>query len=387
MTNISGVRSTGNIAQSRRVVDMAKQIALLDPNEGPLLSFLKLAKNNSRCVYNPKFEWLEDDLMETWSQTTAAVSGTSNPIIPVADGSIFRAGDIIKNTATNECMLVSEISNNDLTVSRGYGSTAAAAIADQTDFLIIGSAMPENSEGRAVKSTLESNGYNYTQIFRTPIALSGTEAASKLHGGRDRAYQRRKASLEHKRDIARALYFGERKEDTTGSMPRRTMGGLVEFLHAGNSAVTFDAQTRELTYRNFDSEVAAAAFRYGSKEKLLIAGSYLASAINSWSESRLVSDVAEDATYGIRVKNLITTYGDLKVIYDPLLEGAYAGYGFVVDPENIRYAYLDGRDTKLYTDIQENAIDGIIDEYLTECSLELRLPQTHMLVKGCYIPA
>ena len=76
----------------------------------------------------------------------------------------------------------------------------------------------------------------------------------------------------------------------------------------------------------------------------------------------------------------------MKVIYDPLLEGSYNGYGFVLDPENIRYAYLDGRDTKLYTDIQDNDIDGVIDEYLTECSLELRLPKTHMMITGCYIP-
>ena len=88
-------------------------------------------------------------------------------------------------------------------------------IEDNAELLIIGAAMPENSNGREVKSTVESNGYNYTQIFRTPIALSGTEAASKLHGGRDRAYQRRKASLEHKRDIARALYVGQRKEDVS----------------------------------------------------------------------------------------------------------------------------------------------------------------------------
>ena len=385
MTNITGVRTTNNILQNRRVVDMAKQIALLDPNEGPLLSFLKLAKNNSRCVYNPKFEWLEDDLMETWSSVSEEHTAATTTI-KTADGTIFRVGDIVKVPSTGECMLVSAISTNDLTVTRAYGSTTAAVIADDAELLIIGSAMPENSNGREVKSTVESNGYNYTQIFRTPIALSGTEAASKLHGGRDRAYQRRKASLEHKRDIARALYFGERKEDVSGSAPRRTMGGLLEFLNNSETTVTFNNSTKPLTYRNFDSEVAAAAFRYGSKEKLLIAGPYLASAINSWSENRLVSDIAEDATYGIRVKNLITTYGDLKVIYDPLLEGSYNGYGFVLDPENIRYAYLDGRDTKLYTDIQDNDIDGVIDEYLTECSLELRLPKTHMMITGCYIP-
>lgn len=386
MSNITGVRDTGNILQSRRVVDMAKQIALLDPNEGPLLSFLKLAKSNSRCVYNPKFEWLEDDLLETWAKVDGAHSDTEDTSIAVTDGSIFREGDIVKVPSTGECLLIEAVSSNTLTVRRGWGSTAAAAIAAAAEILVIGSAMTENSERREVKSTLESNGYNYTQIFRTPIALSGTEAASKLHGGRDRAYQRRKASLEHKRDIARALYFGQRKEDMSGVNPRRTMGGLIEFLGGAGSEITFNSGSKPLTYRNFDSEVAAAAFRYGSKEKLLIAGPYLASAINSWSESRLVSDVAEDATYGIRVKNLITTYGDLKVIYDPLLEGSYTGYGFVIDPENMHYAYLDGRDTKLYTDIQDNGVDGVIDEYLTECSLELRLPQTHMLIKGCYIP-
>ena len=387
MTNINGTRTTKNILQNRRVVDMAEQIALLDPNEGPLLSFLKLSKQNTRCVYNPKFDWLEDDLMETWTKVNGAVESTSATSVAVDDGSIFRVGDIIKLPSTGECMLVSAVSTNTLTVARGYGSTAAAAIADDADVLILGSAMAENSSGRVVKSTVETNGYNYTQIFRTPIALSGTEAASKLHGGRDRAYQRRKASLEHKRDIARAIYFGERKEDTSGTAPRRTMGGLIEFLSGNNMGVTFDSSTLPLTYRNFDSQVAAEAFRYGSKEKLLVAGPYLASAINSWSESRLVSEVAEDATYGIRVKNLITTYGDLKVIYDPLLEGAYKGYGFILDTENIRYAYLDGRDTKLITDIQGNDVDGVIDEYLTECSLELRLPKTHMLIKGCYIPA
>ena len=99
----------------------------------------------------------------------------------------------------------------------------------------------------------------------------------------------------------------------------------------------------------------------------------------------MVSEVSEEATFGIRVKNLITTYGDLKVIYDPLLDGPYKGYGFIVDTENIRYAYLEGRDTKLLTDIQANDVDGVMDEYLTECSLELRLPKTHMLIKGCYI--
>ncbi|MEG1997378.1 MAG: DUF5309 family protein, partial [Clostridiales bacterium] len=78
---------------------------------------------------------------------------------------------------------------------------------------------------RGIKSTQEMVCYNYTQIFRTPIGLSNTEKASKMYGGRDQDYQRKKAGIEHVRDIANAMYFGQRKEDTTGSTPRRTMGG------------------------------------------------------------------------------------------------------------------------------------------------------------------
>ena len=135
----------------------------------------------------------------------------------------------------------------------------------------------------------------------------------------------------------------------------------------------------------FDEYVAQPAFRYGSKEKLLIAGPKLMTKINSWAIDDVLTDVSKDKTYGMRVKTLVTSYGDLQVIYDPLLaESGHADYGMVIDPENVRYCYLDGRDTKLKTNIQENDRDGIKDEYLTECSLEVRLPKTHMLLTGCY---
>jgi len=388
MANITGVRTTSNILNNRRMVDMGKQIALLDPNDGPFISFLKLAKKDSRVVYNPRFEWLEDDLVPGQTTLKTAVNDSDTSVLQVNDNGIFRAGDIIHVPSTGENMLVTAAEGITVHVERGYGRTEPAEeMAADAVLLNLGSAMPENSALRGVLSTKERSVYNFTQIFRTPISLSGTEAASKLHGGKDRGYQRRKASLEHKRDIARAMYFGQRKEDTNGETPRRTMGGLLEFMNSANK-VTFGSDTLPLTYRNFDVHVAKQAFAHGSKEKLLIAGPNLASAINSWAEHKLVSDVDSEATYGIRVKNLVSTYGDLKVIYDPLLDaGGYEGYGFIVDPENVRYCYLDGRDTKLNIGVQNNDVDGVVDEYLTECSLEVRQPQTHLLIKGAYIEA
>ncbi|MEG2212338.1 MAG: DUF5309 family protein, partial [Clostridiales bacterium] len=331
------------------------------------------------------FEWLEDDLLSIRTTANGAVTNSA-AAVNVDDGSIFRPYDIIKIPSTGECMLVTAISINALTVVRGYGATVGAAVTDKSEVLIIGNAQAENAGVRGVKSTQETPCYNYTQIFRTPISLSNTERASKLYGGKDQNYQRKKAGIEHIRDIANAMYFGQRKEDTTGATPRRTMGGVLEFLTTSSRSVAFSVNSNKLTFRNFDSKVAREVFSYGSKEKLLIAGPYLAAAINDWSAQKLVTDVGKDKTFGMSVKNLITSYGDMKILFDPLLKesAVYAGYGLVLDMENVRYAYLEGRDTKLNTNIQARDIDGVIDEYITECSLEIKQPNTHMLITGCY---
>lgn len=383
MVVVSGVRTTQNIEQARRVVDMAKEIALLDPNESPFVTFLKVAKRGTRVAYNPKFEWLEDDLLTNYSNVATAISSAATATLVVDDGGLFKAGDVLSIPSVSENMLVTAVSENNLTVIRGYGTTSAAAsIAVDALVLKIGSSMMENSSAPAVITTKETNKYNYTQIFRTPVALSGTEIASKLYGGKDRAYQRRKKSLEHKRDIALAMYFGQRKEDTSGTAVRRTMAGLDYFM---SQTVAFASSGSPLTWANFDRLVAQKVFSHGSREKLLIAGPKLASAINLWAIKKVVTNVDPAATYGMRVKNLTTSYGDLKVIYDPLLaDGYHDGYGYVVDPDNIRYTYLDGRDTKLNTNIQDNDTDGVMDEYITECSLEVKLPETHMRITGCY---
>ena len=385
MANIAGVRTTSNIQQARRVVDMAKNIALLDPNDSPFVTFLKLAKQDVRVAKAPKIEWLEDDLIGAATQVDN-VSGisitTSSTSIAVDDGSIFSVGDLISIPAYSVVYQITAISTNTLTAIQFGTTRASGTIADNSVVLKMGNAMEENSSAPAAKTTQEVACYNYTQIFRTPVSFSGTELATELYGGKDRAYQRRKKALEHKRDIARAMYFGVRKEDTTGSTPRRTMGGLLSFL---TQSTAFDSSTQPLTYANFNKYVAQPVFSHGSKDKLLIAGPNLMNAINAWSEAKLVTEVDPAATYGIKVKNLITGYGDLKVIYDPLLaDGYHAGYGMVIDTDNIRYAYLQGRDTKLNTNIQANDVDGVIDEYITECSLEVKLPKTHLLITGAY---
>ena len=390
MANIAGARITTNITQDRRVVDMSKDIALLDPNAAPFITITKTIKggNNIRKVYNPKFEWLEDDYLGNSTALSAELTNVATSV-SVDDGSIFRVNDVITIPATGENMLVTAISNNTLTVTRGYGGVAAAAAAADDVVIIIGNAFKENSLMRDRLSTKEVAKYNYTQIFRTPIELSGTEEASKLYGGKDKAYQRKKALVEHKRDIALSMYFGQKKEDTTSGV-RRTMGGLLEFIKTGSNIQEFKSGSTgsevNFTYKNFVTYVAEPAFRHGSDNKLLIGGPTTMAAIMAWDADKLMTEVGADKTFGVSVKKLVTPFGTLDMVYDPLLNGdIYGGYGLILDMENIRYAYMEGRDTKLHTNIQANDQDGVVDEYFTECSLEVKLPDTHFLFTGAYV--
>jgi hypothetical protein len=379
MTQVTGTRSTGNITSNKIVIDMSNDIALLEPNESPFMSFMKLAKRNVLACSSPKFEWLEDDLGARWDAINLPAGyTTTDTSIVVDDGTIFSARDLVKVPRTGEVISVTSIATNTLTVVRGYGVTAAAALVDNDPLVIIGNASEEGATTRIIKSTLEVPKFNYTQIFRTPFGVTNTEDHTKMYGQKDLAYQRRKKGVEHKIDMARSFVFGEKKLETTGTNPRRATGGLLSWMTANN----YDAGGA-LTQSEFDNNISEVVFKYGSKNKILLCSSRLLSVINGWALGKLVvNDTA--AKFGLKIMEYETAFGTFSLINDSkMLEGAvYGGYGIVLDPENIKYRYLEGRDTKLNTNIQANDADETKEEYITEAGLEVRLPKTHALITG-----
>jgi hypothetical protein len=381
MAVVTGTRDTRNITQNKIVVDMSDTIALLQPNAEPFMSFLKIAKRNTEVATNPKFEWLEDDLLPRWDAVNNA-SGyqPSDTSIVVDNSSYFTVNDVVKVPRTGEVLLVTAINTttNTLTVVRGYGVTAAAALNDDDPLVIIGNANQEGSGTRELKSTQEVPKFNYTQIFKTPFGVTNTENATKMYGGKDLSYQQMKAGVQHKIDMARAFVFGERKEDLSGGKPKRTTGGLLSFLTKNN----YDAGG-QLTQTEFDNNISEVVFKYGSKEKILLASARLLSVINSWALGRLqVDNLAKQ--YGLEIFKYVTPFGVYNIMnYQHILEGAvYGGYGIVIDPEAVKYRPLQGRDTKLETNIQANDEDQRKDQYITEAGLEVRNPEKHAVITG-----
>lgn len=378
MPQITGTRDTANITQAKLVIDMSEKIALLNPAAAPFITFLKRAKGNTEAANQAKFSWMEDDLGARWDAINNGAGYLAGDVALVVDNGVyFTAGDLIKVPRTKEVMLVSSIAVDTLTVVRGFGTTAGAALVDNDPLVIIGNVNEEGSLSRIIKSTQEVEVFNYTQIWKTPFGVTNTQNASKMYGGNDLSYQQMKKGVEHTVDMARSFYLGEKKLDTTGAHPKRETAGLLSFLSTNN----YDAGG-QLTQSEFDQNICEVAFMHGSKDKLMLASARVLSVINGWALGKLQIQ-QDEKTFGLAVVKYVSPFGTLNLVHEPLFEGAvYGGYAAIIDTENIKYRPLKGRDTKLETNIQANDADERKDQYITEAGLEVRLPQTHALLTG-----
>lgn len=387
-------------AEQRLIVDAVDKIFLLEPNKHPLVTLLtnvgkvwdgKAWKGSGmlkRATGNPEFKWFEDFYGGRYAKVGGAGYSTGAVTITVSGAGsssayIFTVGDVIKNARTGENMLVATIASaTTITVAAGgraFGTTAEAAGNSGDGLFIIGNANEENGGARSVNSTRSTPQTNYTQIFKTTIALSNTEKEANLYGGKDLPYQRAKKGTEHALDIERAFWWGQ-KTSTTGTQghPKRGTGGVLEFINAGNSYV--QNQGGPLTAPDFNTFLRE-GFTYGNDTKCVFAGGIVLQAINEIARGQILTKPL-DTTYGMKISTWVTAFGTVNIVHNPLFVQDYAGYAFMMDMESFAYRFMNNRDTALQTNIQAPDADGEVDQYLTECGLQREQASKHALLLG-----
>jgi len=199
VTNASGnaARDTAvSSAEGRLVVDAVDKVFLLEANKHPLVTLLNQVRasdgayKGSRIMKastgNPEFKWFEDVYGGRYARLATAETAGSTSFDVTGAGSnsayIFTVGDVVRNARTGENVIVTAITDGDtIAVTRSVGSTAAAAMNAGDGLFIVGNASEENGAARNVNTTRSTPQTNYTQIFKTTIALSGTEDAAKLY--------------------------------------------------------------------------------------------------------------------------------------------------------------------------------------------------------------
>ena len=400
-TATNGARDTATSStEGRLIVDAVDKIFLLEPNKHPLVTLLsnvgkvwdgkawKGAGILKAATGNPEFKSFEDFYGGRYAKNVAVVgTGADNVDVTGAGSSsayIFTVGDLVKNARTGENFLVATIASATritvVSAGRGFGTTAAAAMAAGDSLFIIGNVNEENAGARNVNATQATPVTNYTQIFKTTIAVSNTEKEANLYGGKDLPYQRAKKGTEHALDIERAFWWGQKKSDTSGTQghPRRSTGGVLEFLEAGNGYI--QNQGGPLTAPDFNTYLRE-TFTYGNNEKMMFAGGIVLQAINEIARGQILT-APLDKTYGMQISKWVTAFGQVNIVHNPLFVEDYAGYSFVMDMDSFKYRFMNNRDTKLETNIQAPDMDGQIDQYISEVGLQRAHSAKHSILKG-----
>lgn len=396
---ITGLRTTENFSPAEvRPKNWREGILLQYPNgEFPLFALTSQMKKES--TDDPEFNWFEKRLdARRLTVTTQANAAATSLTVANAE-----AKTVVKNTmlyveATKEILLVSADPANDTTVavSRGQAGTTAAIIPANAKVLVIGTAFEEGSLPPTGQAYDPFRRWNYTQIFRRTLEMTGTAQKTKLRTG-DAEKEAKREALEYiSIDIERSMWFGNRYMDTFNGKPRRFMGGVMSQLPAEN---IFDASklTGGVSFSDLEGWMKD-LFKYGSSEKMVFCGDLALLTLQ-----RIIRNAAESTwtwtpqtkEYGMNVSRLVTPFGTLVFKTCPLfsqstssgLDTATPAYGFdsyafVLDMARVKYVYMDGRDLHFQPNLTEVGMDGSKSGYLAECSIKIEQLENHGLIKN-----
>lgn len=391
MSMLTAARSFDQmVTDTTQVRDVSEQMVLLEPDASPLFVITNAAKRKQPTIA-PRFEWVEDTEVALWGQanSTGDYSSVATTIL-VADSTIFAAGDIVavpkaaSSNAAPEVILVTGSASNSITVTRGVGSSGADTIGQTGSLKILGSAFLENDNIGTARYTAKTVQVSYAQIFKTPVQVTHTAASTKQYGAPqgERKYQLVKALIRHRSEIEAAGLWSRASESLALPGSRWTTMGFLPRISTNKT----DASTT-LTLTSFNT-FGETAFRWGEKQKLLLAAPKIISALNFFSQNKLLTRVG-DTVMGVKISRFTLALGEFLLANDYRLSTAEIGYpggntnnfsshAYSIDLPSIAWRFLQGGgdnligDTKLFENVKPDGSTVRTDEYRTQGGWEIR---------------
>lgn len=423
-----GMRGTGDWPDNYRPEDWRESILYFFPNgDAPLTAMMQ--KMSKMVTTDPKFHWWTQGLPIQAADLYASGSGIytdsnlSNAYVSdavagdyvyanivEADTAQFREGHqiTIRVSGDLEADVVAkcvEVKGNGtssylkLKLLEADDNSSSNDMSDATRILVSGNM---NSEGAGMPDAISydpTEWYNYTQIFRTPLEITGTAMETKYRANPQAYAKKQKECLQdHSIEMEKAFLWSV---PTSGiganGKPERTTLGIIPAIrggysgHGGNAGTVSNYKT-DSTYAGLSwlaggedwlNEQLEIVFRYGKTTKLAMCGSQALMAINQLVQNNGEFMWGPDTTvYGIKIKEWITPLGSIALMTHPLFnhEPTTRRAMVIIEPANLEYRYINNRDTKFIaenigkTNTGYTRRDGVKEEFLTECGLEYHHP-------------
>ena len=323
--------------------------------------------------------------------------------------------DETKATLKGHALITTNVDSNTIKF-KNLGSDALD-VADNDYFIVVGNAHGEGTEAPDAWSDELKVVYNSTQIFKTPLQITGTLEAAALRGeSSELARLRLQKSQEHKIQKERAFLFGDSPVGTglkdsrdgtsdesfsdggrtdTSSNRVRTTKGIVTALNdygatSGDDQNVFTVSEATYSYSNFVDDMEK-VFQYVPESGMKMAFCGMG-AMSYWSKMEGASGFAgnsgwtvnisgsERSSMGFNYRQLETPHGVLMLIPTPVLRGPYNKHMVVISEENLFHAVY--RPPVYQTNIKtDNAFDGVKDQYMSDEGIGITLIESHKLFK------
>lgn len=330
----------------------------------------------------------------SFAKTTVTGAQTSgDTALEVASTAGMIPGTVLFNPRTRENVLVSAVgSATALTIVRGFGRVAAAAMNDTDPIFAIGTAFAEGSNRPTAKRFTTVYIPNYTQIVRNAWAITDTARASMSEMGFSNiAEDRRDCALMHSVDLESMIIWGQPKMDTSGAQPIHSTQGVIDAMeqYAPGNTNTAGATT---TFAQLVS-LMEPAWTYSTdmanpKERTLFGDATSIRVLNDIGRaSGQVQIQQAETSFGMHFTKFAFYKGTVNLIEHPLLNGLGQTIAIVADLPALKLAYMEGRDTKAEEyntggKIVENGVDSVGGSLTTEAAVELINPYSWAVVYG-----
>lgn len=396
----AGMFNTGNFTTDLAKKSFAGMITRLMPNgSAPLFGLTSMLPTETAVQYEHGF-FTKTMIFPEMQLNGAIADGTTN-VFAVDSTANILPGMILRVNSTFENVIVDAvISATSVKVTRGVGTVAAAAIADNIQLFQVGNAFEESSLRPNAQNLIPVRITNLTQTFRNTWAISESARATLVIAGETNiAESKQDAAAFHAVDIEKGIFFGQKYQGTRNGQPFRTMDGLINITsnltyypssYAAANVTTAGATT---TYTQLEAALDPMFNQTtdpkGANERVLFVGGTAKLVINNIGRLNAQYQLVDGETnFGLSFSTLTLARGKARIVEHPLMNSntSWTKMAVAVDLATFRLAYLGDRKTQnkefnmTGNTASDNGIDAVGGTLTTELTTVVKNPPANSII-------
>lgn len=382
-----GLLSSASAPQNLNALSFSQAITQIMPNgTAPIFGITSLLKDEPASAI--EHGYFTKTMIFPSATLSAAVADGVATSFQVASNTDIVPGDLLMAESTQEIVLVTAVPDaTHVTVQRGIGTIAAAAIANSVALRTVGNAFEEGSVRPSAVAILATRYVNYTQIFRNSWAVTKTAAAIPQIAGTGYISESKKdcAAL-HATAMEKALLFGQKFMGTKNGQPFHTMEGIIPRIISAvpGNIVTLGGTTNWTQLEAaLDPTLQTVTDPTSGNIRTMFVGGTARRVIHNIARLNSTYQITSaENSWGLQIDTIRTPRGTFEMIEHPLFNAygagsAWAKMAVICDMNAFSLAYLRKTSDAAYNSagaMVDNGVDAEGGTLTTEVTCLIKNP-------------